>query len=64
MVLFQDLLLGEFALPIPPKGFEGLLGPDWIGWLLLVPAGIGICLLFTKPVTAIFAARDAETRRD
>ncbi len=44
--------------------FQGLLGPDWIGWLLLVPAAIGIWLLFTKPVTAIFAARDAETRRD
>lgn len=42
--------------------FQGLLGPEWIGWLLLVPAGVAIWLLFTKPVTAIFAARDAETR--
>lgn len=42
--------------------FQGLLGPTWIGWLLLVPAGIAIWLLFSKPVTAIFAARDAETR--
>jgi len=42
--------------------FQGLLGPTWVGWLLLVPAGVAIWLLFTKPVTAIFAARDAETR--
>lgn len=42
--------------------FQGLLGPDWIGWLLFVPAVAGIWLLFTKPVTAVFAAKDAETR--
>ena len=42
--------------------FQGLLGPAWVGWLLLVPAVAAIWLLFTKPVTAIFAARDAETR--
>lgn len=42
--------------------FQGLLGPDWTGWLLLVPAVAGIWLLFTKPVTAVFAARDAERR--
>lgn len=42
--------------------FQGLLGPTWIGWLLLVPAGVAIWLLFTKPVTAIFVARDAESR--
>lgn len=42
--------------------FQGLLGPTWIGWLLLVPAGVAIWLLFTKPVTALFAAKDAESR--
>ena len=42
--------------------FQGLLGPTWTGWLLLVPAGVAIWLLFTRPVTAIFAARDAEVR--
>lgn len=42
--------------------FQGLLGPTWIGWLLLVPAGVAIWLLFTRPVTAIFVARDAESR--
>jgi len=42
--------------------FQGLLGPTWIGWLLLVPAGVAIWLLFTKPVTAIFVERDAQTR--
>ncbi len=43
--------------------FEGLLGPEWIGWLLLLPAAAGIWLLFLKPVTAIFAAADAQRRR-
>ena len=42
--------------------FEGLLGPSWIGWLLLAPAAAAIWLLFTRPVTAIFAAKD-EARR-
>ncbi len=42
--------------------FQGLLGPMWTGWLLLVPAVAAIWLLFTRPVTAIFAARDVETR--
>src|SRR5262249_16991260 len=42
--------------------FQGLRGPTWTGWLLFVPAGAGIWLLFTKPVTAIFAARDQERR--
>jgi len=44
--------------------FQGLLGPEWIGWLLLVPAGVGIWLLFTKPVTAVFAAADAKRRAE
>ncbi len=44
--------------------FQGLLGPEWVGWLLLVPAGIGIWLLFAKPVTAIFAAADAKRRAE
>ncbi|HWL02677.1 MAG TPA: hypothetical protein VNQ52_09945 [Microbacteriaceae bacterium] len=42
--------------------FQGLLGPTWIGWLLLVPAGVAIWLLFSKPVTAIFVERDAQSR--
>ncbi|MBO9577902.1 MAG: hypothetical protein J7480_03925 [Microbacteriaceae bacterium] len=42
--------------------FQGLLGPSWTGWLLLLPAVAGIWLLFTRPVTAIFAARDQERR--
>ncbi len=57
VVLWQLL---EVACAI--GAFQGLLGPEWTGWLLLVPAVAGIWLLFTRPVTAIFAARDAETR--
>ena len=44
--------------------FQGLLGPTWTGWLLLVPAGLAIWLLFTKSVTAVFAERDAASRAD
>ena len=57
-VLLWQIL--QIALSI--GAFQGLLGPAWIGWLLLVPAGVAIWLLFTKPVTAVFQARDAERR--
>ena len=43
--------------------FQGLLGPEWIGWLLLVPAVAAIWLLFTKPVTAAFLEQDPGTHQ-
>lgn len=35
--------------------FQGLLGPWWIGWLLLVPGLAGLVLSCTKPLAAAYA---------
>ena len=57
MLLWQLL---QVALAI--GAFEGLAGPTWTGWTLLLPAAAAIWMLFTKPVTTIFAAEDQAVR--
>lgn len=38
--------------------FQGLLGPWWIGWLLLVPAVVAIWLTVSRPVTSVLAPNE------
>jgi len=37
-------------------GFQGLLGPEWLGWVLFVPAVAGIALCVSRPVVATYGS--------
>lgn len=45
-------------LAIALGSFQGLFARDDVGWFLLVPAVIVLCLLFTRSVMAATARRD------
>ena len=34
--------------------FQGVLGPEWMGWVLFVPAVAGIVLCMSRPVVAVY----------
>ena len=41
-------------------GFQGLLGPEWLGWVLFVPALAGIILCISRPVVAVYGSAPKE----
>lgn len=49
VLTWQVLQLGSAVV-----GFQGFLGPTWIGWLLFIPAAIGLILSLSRPVVATY----------
>ncbi len=49
VLTWQVLQLGCSIL-----GFQGWLGPEWLGWALLVPAIGGVVLCLSRPVVAVY----------
>lgn len=49
VLTWQVLQLGCAIL-----GFQGWLGPQWLGWVVLVPALAGVVLCLSRPVVAVY----------
>jgi len=53
-IVVWQVLQGALAI----GAFQGVFRVAWVGWLLLVPALLGLTLVLSRPVTAALARRD------
>lgn len=58
-IIVWQVMQGALAI----GAFQGVFRVAWVGWLLLVPALLGLTLVLSRQVTAAFVRRDDETDR-